>query len=490
MADRAEGQHDRINTIFNYFTAGSGTHHGQFGVQNEKQAVTPEDVYPEQADAVDFNHKLVEGQVVASETEVCEHHVTTGTSNYQRSALTRHMNSDDHVLAKKTVTQQRFMAAAKVTVQKQYMPMLESQLRTAAWMAEQNIANNKFLPLIDLQIANGSSHFTDRKGIYTNHQAPATMQEYMAKVLKEMAIVRIKDSPFLGIMVDESLDIATNKKLIMFCKIIHNGKIQIEFAANISIHDGKADTVYNCIVEWLQEIGYNINKVSGFGSDGASVMTGRLTGVGVRLKALNPKIVHIWCAAHRLALVSYWASKRIPYLHSINEILIAIYNFYNYSAPRYVKIKELQALLGKKVKRFKRPSQIRWLSMSDAVDACYESYSALVLGLEHEVASSPNSEGGNKAKGILKKIKTFKFIAALCLLKDILKNLDQVSKTFQKNVLDIHQLKTVIKATRNLINSYRDNDPPTLSTCIQMIDENEEFQGIPLVCKTAWCCIV
>ena len=58
--------------------------------------------------------------------------------------------------------------------------------------------------------------------------------------------------------------------------------------------------------------------------------------------------------------------------------------------------------------------------MSDAITTCFDAYSALILGLEHEQTTYSNSEGGNKAKGILKHLKTFKFMATLCLLKEIL----------------------------------------------------------------------
>ena len=114
-------------------------------------------------------------------------------------------------------------------------------------------------------------------------------------------------------MLDESLDIATNKKFILFCKILYDNQLPIEFCANISIQDGKAETVYNCIVNWLRDVGINVKRASGIGTDGASVMTGCRTGVGVRMKSRNDKIVHVWCAAHRLALVSYWAAKRVRY---------------------------------------------------------------------------------------------------------------------------------------------------------------------------------
>jgi hypothetical protein len=44
-------------------------------------------------------------------------------------------------------------------------------------------------------------------------------------------------------------------------------------------------------------------------------------------------------------------------------MLIAIFNFYQYSAPRYAKVRELQKLMGQKVKKFKKPTQVRWLDI-------------------------------------------------------------------------------------------------------------------------------
>ena len=310
------------------------------------------------------------------------------------------------------------------------------------------------------------------------------MQGYLAEVLAEMAVVRIRNSKYIGIMVDESLDIATTKKLVMFCKIIHDGQIKVEFCANVDMIDGKAETIYKAIVDWLASVGVGIDKVSGFGSDGAAVMTGKKSGVGVKLRADNPRVIHIWCAAHRLALISYWAAKGVPYLQSVQETLINIYNFFEFSAPRYNKLKELKVVMGSKVKKFKKPTQVRWLSLQDAVEAVHTSWSALVLGLEHEAASNPQSDGGNKAKGILKKVKCFKFIACICLLKDILEWICKLSRFFQKDVIDIHQVNCMITATKDTISAF-DNlrETPSVQDLIDTIDESGIYQGIDLSCS-------
>lgn len=379
----------------------------------------------------------------------CENVFVEGCENYQHSTLTRHLDNKDHLKAKLAQKQKNYMEAAKTCVIKKSLPLLEAQLKTALFLAENNISNNKYMCLIDLQLSNGASVFKEKQGLFTNHQAPAIFQKYISNVLTDTVIVRLKNSPFIGLMLDESLDIATNKKLVLFCKVIHDRRVKIEFCANVTINDGKAETVFNSIVNFLQESGIDMSKVSGLGSDGASVMMGKKSGVGVRMKTVNNRVIHIWCAAHRLALVSYWASKTIPYMKTMNEVLISIYNFYQYSAPRLQKLRELQKIMGQKVKRFRKPTQVRWLSLSEAIKSVHDSYSSLVLSLEHEKASNPNTEGARKATFILKTIKTFKFVSSLSFLRDILEELDRVSKLFQLDTLDISVLKTSISALKN-----------------------------------------
>ena len=53
---------------------------------------------------------------------------------------------------------------------------------------------------------------------------------------------RIQKSPYVGLMLDESLDIAVQKKLVLFFKILVEGKSKFEFAANVEVKDGKEET--------------------------------------------------------------------------------------------------------------------------------------------------------------------------------------------------------------------------------------------------------
>ena len=81
-------------------------------------------------------------------------------------------------------------------------------------------------------------------------------------------------------MCDESFDIAVFKKLIIYVKIVVKGKVHIEFAKNVDVADGKADTIHRALTQFIEEQGIPPTKVAGFGSDGAAVMKGSRNGVG------------------------------------------------------------------------------------------------------------------------------------------------------------------------------------------------------------------
>lgn len=238
--------------------------------------------------------------------------------------------------------------------------------------------------------------------------------------------------------------------LVLFFKILVQGKARIEFAANVEVMNGKAETIYNAVIKYIESINVPVRKISGLGTDGASVMTGRNNGFCIRLQRINGNIVSVWCVAHRLALVAHWAAKAVPYLVSYQEIVLGIYNFFQYSAVRYNKLKELKQLMQEKVKRFKKPTQVRWLSTHDAVEAIYLAWTVLILELEHEAASA-NDDGAAKARGMVRRIKTFVFIATTAFLLDVLGLICKLSKVFQKDIIDIDQMQNMLEATVNAI---------------------------------------
>lgn len=99
-------------------------------------------------------------------------------------------------------------------------------------------------------------------------------------------------------------------RLLIAAQILPNSVKLVDFiSANVEVKDGKAGTVYAAILKYLEGSNIPVEKLFGLGTDGASVMTGCLNGLAVRLRRVNGKIVAVWCVAHKLALVAYWTRK-------------------------------------------------------------------------------------------------------------------------------------------------------------------------------------
>ena len=102
--------------------------------------------------------------------------------------------------------------------------------------------------------------------------------------------------------------------------------------------------------------------------------------------------------------------------------------------------------MNQKVKHFKKPTQVWWLSTHEAVEAIYSAWTLLILSLEHEAASS-NKDGAAKARGMISKIKCFVFITTTCFLLDVLGVISKCSKVFQTDMIDIDQIQSMLGAT-------------------------------------------
>ena len=324
----------------------------------------------------------------------------------------------------------------------------------------------------------GGSNAYETASPYTGHRIVEEMQSDLAAVCRQKTFERIKQSPFLGIMVDESLDIAVQKKLVIYCKIAHLGEAKVEFGVNVEVENGTALTVRNAIMTFLEENDLNVHKVTGLGTDGAAAMIGRIDGVAVKMKRENPKMVSTWCVAHRLALVAHWAAMKVDYLKTVQTTLVNVYTFFQYSAVRYNKLRQLKSVMNVQVKKFRKPTQVRWLSLQESVLAVISAWGVLVMTLEHEAVGT--SVGAAQARGILKSVKPFKFIASLHVLADALDAICACNRVFQKDVLDIVVVDGMLKATLDTVLALADHPGQHTSHLLRSIGELDSFQGIGL----------
>ena len=90
----------------------------------------------------------------------------------------------------------------------------------------------------------------------------------------------------------------------------------VAFLCNEQITDCTANGIETALIHVLTQkriTDDNVSKLLELGTEGASVMTGRLNGLGAKLKQRNPKLTQVHCVAHRLNPAASQAGKDINF---------------------------------------------------------------------------------------------------------------------------------------------------------------------------------
>ena len=118
-------------------------------------------------------------------------------------------------------------------------------------------------------------------GRNAQYTSPQIVNEFLeVSLVLEDVLDDMRRSSAFSIMVDESTDVSVLKQLVLYGRAVAGGKLKTRFLKIVDIEDGKATTIVDAITTYLHESAeFDIDRLSSFGSDGASVMTGCHEGV-------------------------------------------------------------------------------------------------------------------------------------------------------------------------------------------------------------------
>ena len=294
-------------------------------------------------------------------------------------------------------------------------------LKLVNWLACENVPLSKFESLMNLLKelgvpGLGSLNIGDRIN-YNSYYTANELLEAISDVLDGKTTTQLKESPDISLFADESTDIANKKRMTMTARIVDPSTsiMSSVFLTDIEYADGTGEGLSKEIFNEMDRRGVPFNKVAGFGSDGASVMTGLGKGVTGRLKELNPHILNIHCIAHRLALCTSQAAEGIKSLKRYQDWMTSLFYYFKASATREKELHEIQGILDHPKLRYKEVHAVQWLSFYEALASIYRTIDPLITYMHnHEAQNDP------KAKGLLKQLATTGFIYTTHMMMDVL----------------------------------------------------------------------
>ena len=340
--------------------------------------------------------------------------------------------------------------------------VLMNAFLAAYWIAKEEIANRKFLSLLNLLKIVSPENMK-----FFNYSGEETIQSIflgIGSTLMEKILNNAKKAGCYGLLCDEVTDVSVMELLVTFIQFFNSETERVEtnflFKENIlkNSTSANAETIFNILTQKIDEFGLKLQNLSSMASDGAAVMTGARSGLATGLKEVNSQFITIHCLCHKLALACTDTNGDITYIKNTHLWLKQLWKMFE-NSPKwmamYVKVQlELKSVhlsdKGKKIvgKKLKKACQTRWLSFHAATSALFDDYLAALqtLGqLKYEDAV---------ACGLLSKLKTAKFIGAIYILNAVLPILSSLSKTFQKEAINFSHIKPSIDYTLDKLSAF------------------------------------
>ncbi|CAF3843446.1 unnamed protein product [Rotaria sp. Silwood1] len=147
---------------------------------------------------------------------------------------------------------------------------------------------------------------------YRNDNAALIFLQHIASVLHEDLIRKLKNSPVLGFMMDESTSRSIEKNCIVYVRYLENFEPRTSFYGIISMEgDGSAENIVKRISALWEKDGLQLSRTCWLATDNASTFKGSHHGVAAKLKKYYdmPCLELNTCVAHSYALVGKQAGQ-------------------------------------------------------------------------------------------------------------------------------------------------------------------------------------
>ena len=288
----------------------------------------------------------------------------------------------------------------------------------------------------------------DQRLQYTSHDSFSDFMEALSKVVEEENLRKFRNAKYYALLFDESTDISVCQNLIVYIRAVIDGRVQTHFLTLSNLDGCTAEAIYERPTSIVENKGLDRYCLIALGTDGASTMVGKRSGVTTRFKNVNPFILSTHCASHRLALASSDAAKSLPFLVKYQEHTNAIYKYFHYSPKHQRKLEVIPKTLGESQLRYKQVFATRWLSFHDSVKAILQTYDSLISELKSDIEEDKSN---GRAAGMLKSVAKFDFVAVTHFLMDVLGVLNTLCLSLQSANLTYADVLVLLGSTKQAL---------------------------------------
>ncbi|XP_063730111.1 E3 SUMO-protein ligase KIAA1586-like [Eleginops maclovinus] len=365
--------------------------------------------------------------------------VSSKTKNNLRKKIYKHRDSVAHNRAVELAEtrKQAILPNQILAINGKLLEETSNAFRSAYMIAKERMAFKKLPPVMQLQEINGAKV----GAVHRSDKSCAEIIGHIALEMQKKFVCNVKKAQSkISITIDES-SVHGRAYMIVYvrCDVTGKGDVDNVFLGLKELVEGTdAESIYNSLREALRVAGFDdeflSNNLISIATDGASVLTGKNSGVIARLKQDFPKIQSIHCLCHRLELAVHDSLKLVAGCNHFEIFVSKLYSLYNQSAKNARLLEEAAAELNMQLLKIGQIFTIRWVSSSfRTVKAVWNNYPALAR--HFKIASEDPSRNDTERKkflGLHKQLSNAGFVADLACMKDMLRELQALSLRLQQ----------------------------------------------------------
>jgi hypothetical protein len=308
----------------------------------------------------------------------------------------------------------------------------------------------KLLSKYDAVLAKHISE-SKRNETYFSHTIQNEIIHAMAQETLKCIVNEVKESKYYSIIVDSTIDISKIDQFSLSVRYVNrNGHAQESFICFEELPGATADDFFEVLKDCVEHTGLDLSLCRGQAYDGASTMSGRISGLQAKVKQVSPNALYIHCCAHNLNLVLIDSVQSCTRAISFFGTLETLYTFLSGSLPRLHLLQEEQEKqMNGVILTLKRLSDTRWASHKRAVEAVHKSIPCIIDTLQKITDGDiPNTKAKtvSEANGLLSNMLNLEFMFLLKFWVYVLDCVHKLSEYLQNSTIDLITCKCFIDA--------------------------------------------
>ncbi|KAK7132902.1 hypothetical protein R3I93_019224 [Phoxinus phoxinus] len=307
-----------------------------------------------------------------------------------------------------------------------------------------------------------------KNAIYLSPAIQNELIECCAEEIRGTLINRIQAAKYFTVLADESMDISGTEQMSICVRYVNdeeeNLEIKEDFLGFCPLPKQDAATITSAILNQLTKWGLQTTFLRGQGYDGASTMSGKVSGVQKRVKELYPRAMYTHCRSHALNLVVVHGCSDLPLVRNTMSIVEKIAVFFSATGARKDALRAESRKEGQpKTAGIPLMSDTRWGSRANTLSAFVEQFTAIHSVLETMEAEVSSTSG--KASTLRHSIGTFETIITAVIANKVLGYMLPLTKQLQSTNLDIITAYEAARNVRQVIANQRNEQG--FSPCFQ-----------------------